>query len=163
MCPYAFNELPPFCSFHSSTDYCGRTNFDLEINKEVSIQNPDVTSYICVWQFKAPPSSRMLLQFSTYDLVYSSVFVVSLSNVTVDDALNSYGMSIPDYIVFYPEGNMGGPSVPRDRAVRNESIWVMLAHANREDRQSSSSSVFSLHVTALNESGKNRRLSKTWW
>ncbi|XP_033638038.1 uncharacterized protein LOC117298813 isoform X2 [Asterias rubens] len=50
------------------------------------------------------------------------------------------------------EGNMGGPSVPRDRAVRNESIWVMLAHANHEDRQSSSSSVFSLHVTALNES-----------
>ena len=99
----------------------------------------------------------MLLQFTTYDVVYSSVFVVSLSNVTVDDAVN--GRSHPDYIVYQSYsagygGNMGGPSVPRDRAVRNESIWVIFVNAIFEDNHSPS--VFSLRVTALNESGKNQ-------
>ncbi|XP_071798570.1 uncharacterized protein [Asterias amurensis] len=131
-------------------DYCGKRNFDLEINQEVSIQNPDVTSSTCSWQFKAPPFSRMLLRFANYDVFWGSVLVVSLSNVTTQDAVHRGNH--PDYVIYQISSH--GSSIPRERAVKNDSVWVIFSNARIVNLQQPpyKPSVFSLHVTALNES-----------
>ncbi|XP_071798566.1 uncharacterized protein [Asterias amurensis] len=126
-------------------DYCGQPNFDLEINQEVSIQSPDVTSYLCVWQFKAPPSSRMLLR-SYNNVINGSMLVVSLSKVTFYEAV--MGGPRPYYVIFQPFGV--GSSVHRKRVVKNDAIWVIFGNAifgNQLEQP-----VFNLRVTALNES-----------
>ncbi len=94
----------------------------------------------------------MLLRFTNYDINDTSVFVVSLSNVTVDEAFKQGVFSV-DFIIY--QFYSVNPSVPIERAVKDGSIWVTFANTNRQEYQPPyAPSVFRLLVTALNETGK---------